>query len=142
VTIESRHPWSLAHHIIAPRVVASQGLYKYYPHTRGSVDFTMVGSSLTFNHFIGSHRGEVYGLESHPERFDMDDWLRPKSWVPGLYTTGQDNTTLGVTGALMSGVLTAHAVLGYGGVSDLLSGRNLVEDLWHLEAQQAKRKQQ
>ena len=64
--------------------------------------------------------------------------------MPGLFTTGQGNATLGVTGALMSGVLTAHAVLdvvvGYGGVSDLLSGRNLVEDLWHLEAQQGGRK--
>jgi all-trans-retinol 13,14-reductase len=76
----------------------------------------------------------VYGLESHPERFDMDDWLRPQTHIDGLYMTGQDVTTLGVTGALMSGVLTAHAVLGYGGLSDVVSGRNLVEDLWHLDA--------
>ena len=48
--------------------ILEEGLYKFYPHTRGTVDFTMVGSSLTFNHYIRSHRGEVYGLESHPDQ--------------------------------------------------------------------------
>ena len=46
--------------------------------TRGHVTHTSVGSSLTFNHYLNSHRGEVYGLESHPERFEEDDWLRPE----------------------------------------------------------------
>ena len=121
------------------RRILEEGLYKYYPQTRGKVDFTMVGSSLTFNYYLRSHRGEVYGLESHPERFQADDWLRARSAVPGLYMTGQDVTTLGVTGALMSGIITAHATLGYGGIDDLLSGRNLVEDIWHLEARERTR---
>ena len=119
--------------------ILEEGLYKYYPQTRGKVDFTMVGSSLTFNYYLRSHRGEVYGLESHPERFQADDWLRARSAVPGLYMTGQDVTTLGVTGALMSGIITAHATLGYGGIDDLLSGRNLVEDIWHLEERERAR---
>ena len=93
-----------------------------------------MGSPLTFNHYLNSERGEVYGLESHPARFCEDDWLRPETPLPGLLLTGQDITTLGVTGALMSGILTAHAALGYGGASDIASGRNLVEDLWHLDA--------
>eukprot|EP00294_Goniomonas_avonlea_P002435 CAMPEP_0114569602 /NCGR_PEP_ID=MMETSP0114-20121206/16721_1 /TAXON_ID=31324 /ORGANISM="Goniomonas sp, Strain m" /LENGTH=99 /DNA_ID=CAMNT_0001756507 /DNA_START=16 /DNA_END=311 /DNA_ORIENTATION=+ len=94
----------------------------------------MVGSSLTFNFYIGSNRGEVYGLNCNPERFQADDWLRPQTQVPGLFITGQDVTTLGVTGALMGGILTAHSALGYGSVIDLLSGRNLVEDIMHLDA--------
>jgi all-trans-retinol 13,14-reductase len=93
----------------------------------------MTGSSLTFNHYLGSHYGEVYGLEGAPERFQVKDWLRPRTDIKGLYMTGQDVTTLGVTGALMSGILTAHSCLGYGGVSDLISGRNLIEDIWHLD---------
>ena len=117
-----------------------EGLYHWYPQLKGKVDFTLVGSPLTFNHYIGSHRGEVYGLESHPDRFANDDWLRPQTPTKGLFLTGQDVTTLGVTGALMSGVLTAHAVLGYGSVLDILSGRNLVEDLWHLDAREKKKK--
>ena len=100
------------------RRILEEGLYKFYPHTRGKVDFTMVGSSLTFNHYSRSQKGEVYGLEAAPERFQADDWLRPQTDVPGLFLTGQDVTTVGVTGALMGGILTAHACLGYGGPVD------------------------
>ena len=67
------------------------------------------------------------------ERFQINDWLRPKTDIPGLYLTGCDITTLGVTSGLMSGVLTAHVVAGYGNVMDMLSGRNMIEDLWHLD---------
>jgi all-trans-retinol 13,14-reductase len=56
--------------------ILEEGLYKYYPATRGKVKHTSVGTSVTFNHFLNSERGEVYGLESHPERFELDDWLR------------------------------------------------------------------
>jgi hypothetical protein len=44
-------------------------------------------------------------MDSGPERFESNDWLRPQSEVPGLFMTGVDITTLGVTGALMSGAL-------------------------------------
>ena len=119
------------------RRILEEGLYHHYPQCRGKVRHTSVGSSLTFNHYLNSERGEVYGLEAHPERFEAEDWLRPETPLPGLFLTGQDVTTLGVTGALMSGILTAHSVLGYGGPLDLASGRNLVEDLWHLDAKNA-----
>jgi len=121
--------------------ILEEGLYHYYPQTRGKVVHTDVGSPVTFNYYIGSRRGEVYGLDcSAAGRYVSDDWLRPKTQIPGVYLTGQDVTTSGVTGALMAGVLTAHSVLGYGGVLDILSGRNLVEDLWHLDAKQGKSK--
>ena len=104
-------------------------LFEYYPQCRDAVDFTLVGSPLTFNHYIGSSAGEVYGLDGTCDRFQINDWLRPETDIPGLYLTGCDVTTLGITGGLMSGVLTAHAVLGYGTVWDLITGRNLVSDI-------------
>lgn len=118
--------------------ILEEGLYHYYPQTRGKVTLTMTGSALTFNHYIGSHRGEALGLDSPPARFQAgphQEWLRPR--MPGIqggFQTGVDITTLGVTGGLMAGILTAHDILGYGTLPDLLSGRNLVEDLWHLDA--------
>merc|ERR1711972_668709 len=92
--------------------------------------------ALTFNHFIGSQRGEAYGMACHDARFSENDWLRPATPVSGLWMTGQDVAVAGVTGALMSGVLSAMAVLGYGSLLDIMSGRNIVEDLWHLDSQE------
>ena len=59
--------------------------------------------------------------------------MRPETPIKNLYLTGQDICTLGFTGALMGGILTAHSILGYGSLMDLLSGRNLITDLIKLE---------
>ena len=53
-------------------------LFKYYPKCRNAVDFTLVGSPLTFNYYIGSSKGEVYGLDGSCNRFQINDWLRPE----------------------------------------------------------------
>lgn len=116
--------------------ILNEGLYTMWPQTKGHVEYSALGTSLTYNHFIGSVRGEAYGLDCHPERFKEDDWLRPQTDIPGLFMTGQDVALFGIAGALMSGVLSTMSVLGYGGVTDLMSGRNIVEDLWHLDAQE------
>lgn len=109
--------------------ILNEGLYHYYPKTKGKVKYCEVGSPLTFNHYINSQRGECYGLDNKPIRYQHDDWLTPTTSIKGLYMTGQDITTLGVTGALMAGVLTAHSVLGYGTILDIVSGRNLIKDM-------------
>ena len=53
----------------------------------------------------------------------FDPWtlsqLRPDTDVPGLFLTGQDVLTAGITGALMSGVLTAGSVLNRHVLGDL-----------------------
>ena len=109
--------------------ILEEGLYHYYPKTRGKVVYKEVGTPLTFNHYIGSQRGEAYGLENTPIRFQENDWLKPETHIKNLYQTGQDITTLGITGAMMSGLLTASNVLGYGTFSDILAQRNLIRDL-------------
>ena len=55
--------------------------------------------------------------------------LVPRTPTKNLYLTGQDITTLGITGALMSSIVTAHSILGYGTIMDLLTGRNFINDL-------------
>lgn len=117
--------------------ILEEGLHHMWPQTRGHVTYTSLATSLSYNHFIGSMRGEAYGLNSKADRFDPKDWLRPETAVPGLYMTGQDVAVFGFAGAVMSGVLTAMSMLNYGSVLDLLSGRNIVEDLWHLDASEA-----
>ena len=46
-----------------------------------------------------------------PYRFQVDDLLRPKTDINGLYLTGQDIVTVGLAGALASGVLTSSVIL-------------------------------
>ena len=59
--------------------------------------------------------GEIYGLDHNPERFEQD-WLKPKTRIPGLYLTGQDVMTCGVVGAMVGGLLTTVAISGLKGL--------------------------
>jgi len=106
-----------------------ESLFKHYPQCKGKIDYMKVGTPLTFNHFIASTKGEVYGLNCLPGRFSKNDWLTPETHIKNLYMTGQDITTLGFSGALMSGVLTANALLGYGTPMDILLKRDLIKDI-------------
>ena len=57
--------------------------------------------------------GEIYGLEHSPARFNLTS-LQPKSTIRGLYLAGQDIVTVGVGGALASGMLCATQILKFG----------------------------
>ncbi len=108
-----------------------EGLYKYYPKSKGKVLHYEVGTPLTNQFYLGAYSGEGYGLNSSVYRFSEGHELKPETSIKGLYLTGQDICTLGFTGALMGGVLTAHSILGYGTLLDVLTDRNLINDLMH-----------
>ena len=105
-------------------------LYKYYPKTKDKVTYYSIGTPLTNQHYFGVINGEGYGLKSTSERYSSFD-LKPETKIKNLYLTGQDICTLGFTGALMGGVLTAHSVLGYGTFFDIIYDRNLITDLYN-----------
>ena len=86
-------------------------LYEKLPHLRDRVDYYEVSTPLSTNWFGGYHQGELYGLAHTSERMQQD-WLRPKTRIPGLWLTGQDILTCGVTGAMMAGMLTAMSLVG------------------------------
>ena len=56
-------------------------------------------------------KDEMYGLDHSPDRF-RQRWLRPQSSTKKFYFVGQDITTVGVSSALFSGLLTPSTVLG------------------------------
>jgi all-trans-retinol 13,14-reductase len=86
-------------------------LYDKLPHLRGKVDYYEVSTPLSTNWFGGYQRGELYGLEHSQQRLKQD-WLRPKTTIPGLWLTGQDVLTAGVTGAMMAGLITTMSMVG------------------------------
>ena len=82
---------------------------RYFPALAPMVVARELSTPLTTSSFIGSQQGAIYGLEVTPRRF-LSESLRAKTPVPGLYLTGQDIVTPGVTGAMMGGVLAAAAL--------------------------------
>jgi len=112
----------------------NEGLLRFYPHLKDKIAYHSIGTPLTIQHYLGSVNGEAYGLDCNSARFDAQTGihLEPRTGVEGLYLTGQDVCTLGFTGALMGGCLTASEILGYGTLSDLWFNRNLIDDLTKL----------
>ena len=94
-------------------------LYEKVPNTRGQVDYYEVSTPLSTNWFGGYQRGELYGLDHTPQRMSQN-WLRPKTSIPGLWLTGQDTLTCGVTGAMMSGMVTTLRMVGARKMAPLL----------------------
>jgi all-trans-retinol 13,14-reductase len=85
-------------------------LYQTVPQIRGRVVHYELSTPLSTRHFAHYSEGEIYGLEHTPARFQQR-FLRPQTPIKGLFLTGQDIVTVGVGGALFSGVLTATKVL-------------------------------
>ena len=71
----------------------------------------MLNCRPAFNtHFCNYEKGEIYGLEHDPRRFEQRV-LRPRTRLGQFFLTGQDVATAGVGGAMIGGVLCASAIL-------------------------------
>jgi all-trans-retinol 13,14-reductase len=106
-----------------------EGLFKYFPNLRNKVVDVSFGTPLSTQFYLNTYHGESYGLDMNEYRLLDTNELRPKTSINNLYLTGQDICTLGVTGAMMGGVLTANVVAGYDNLIDLCMGNNIVKDL-------------
>ena len=105
-----------------------QGFRKVFPKLEKYIVHSSVGTPLTTNHFLGTTQGECYGRSATPSRWLCPD-LSPYTPVANLLLTGQDIVTLGLTGAAISGYLTANVLAGYGGWENILLQREIVLDL-------------
>ena len=89
-------------------------LYRKLPHLEGKVDYYELSTSLSTDWFCRYTKGEIYGLDHDPQRFEQD-WLRPRTEVTGLYLAGQDVMSCGVVGAMVGGLLAVVAAGGWRG---------------------------
>jgi all-trans-retinol 13,14-reductase len=92
------------------------------PSIAGKIDFAELSTPLTTRHFMNYQQGEAYGLAATPERFRARS-LTPHTSIRNLYLTGQDVVSLGITGAMMGGVVAASAILGRNLVSKVTKPR-------------------
>jgi len=88
-----------------------QHLYEKLPQLKGRVDYFEVSTPLSTGHFCAYNYGELYGLDHDPVRLQQT-WLGPRTRFRGLWLTGQDVLTCGVTGAMMAGLLTTASIIG------------------------------
>lgn len=84
---------------------------RYNAGFRDLVEYSELGTPLTFEHFTAAPSGAIYGYPGTPERY-RKSWLAPATPVRNLYLTGSDAGTHGILGALFGGVLAASRVLG------------------------------
>jgi all-trans-retinol 13,14-reductase len=68
-----------------------------------------LSTPLSTTFFTRAPFGAIYGLEATPRRF-LNPRLRTRTPVKGLYLAGGDVATLGVTGALIGGILAAGTI--------------------------------
>ncbi len=85
-------------------------MYEYLPQLKGKVDYYELSTPLSTKHFCNYQKGELYGLNHTPERFQQD-FLRVHTPIKNLYLTGQDVVSAGIGGALAGGMITASAIL-------------------------------
>jgi all-trans-retinol 13,14-reductase len=86
-----------------------EALFKLEPHLRDKVAYYELSTPLTTKHFVNYEKGEIYGIDHSPQRFQQT-FLRPHTPVKNFYLTGQDIVTAGIGGALFAGLLTASAM--------------------------------
>ena len=94
--------------ILSKRIINQ--VYHYCPHLKDEVSYYELSTPLSTKNLANYEFGELYGIEHDSKRFNQK-WLKPKTPIKNLYLTGQDILTVGLTGALASGVLTSSVIL-------------------------------
>jgi all-trans-retinol 13,14-reductase len=82
---------------------------KHVPELMKLVKHYELGTPLSTTFFTRAPQGAIYGLEPTPQRFGTKS-LRTRTPIRGLYLAGADVATLGVTGALIGGILAAGTI--------------------------------
>ncbi|HHG85500.1 MAG TPA: NAD(P)/FAD-dependent oxidoreductase, partial [Bacteroidetes bacterium] len=68
-----------------------------------------LSTPLSANYFTKAEKGAIYGLKASPARFTCSE-LRTRTPIKNFLMSGVDIASLGVVGAMTSGVLTATAL--------------------------------
>lgn len=82
-----------------------------HPGFQELVEYSELGTPLTFEYFTAAPSGSIYGYPGTPEKY-RNRWLGPETPIRNLYLTGSDVALLGIMGALMGGVITASRLIG------------------------------
>jgi phytoene dehydrogenase-like protein len=88
------------------------------PGFREEVVYAELSTPLSMESFTGHRDGAVYGFPGIPRRYDLKT-LGPKTPIKGLSLVGADAGSLGITGAMMGGILGVASQHGLGILSPI-----------------------
>ncbi|CAK4692530.1 unnamed protein product [Aphanomyces euteiches] len=77
--------------------------------SRDSIEVAELGTALTNDYYLGTHRGAIYGLGHTPARY-ASDVVNPRTPIANLFLSGQDALNCGIVAATYSGFMTAAIV--------------------------------
>ncbi|CAG9981430.1 unnamed protein product [Clonostachys byssicola] len=81
------------------------------PGLKASILYSELSTPLSVEDYVSSPGGGIYGLKGTPEKYrNWSILTRPR--ISGLFLSGSDMSCLGVSGAMMGGVMAASQVLG------------------------------
>ena len=103
-------------------------IFQTLPKLKNKIDYYELSTPLSTKTMMNYDNGELYGLEHTPSRF-RQRWLRPETPIKGLFLTGQDITTVGLTGALFSGLLTCSAIFKKNFYKEIIRPWNIIDPL-------------
>jgi phytoene dehydrogenase-like protein len=82
---------------------------RYFPSLVPMVTFSDLSTPLTTVAYTGHEQGSIYGLETTPRRM-LSRALNAKTPIQGLYLSGQDAMSPGITGAMFGGAFAAASI--------------------------------
>ena len=82
---------------------------RHFPGLSPMVTFRELSTPLTTVSFTGHEKGSFYGLETTPRRM-LSQALNAKTPIQGLYLSGQDVVSPGITGAMFGGAMAAASI--------------------------------
>ena len=84
-------------------------LRRWLPDLMDKLVYYELSTPLTTQDYTRASQGAIYGLEATPERFTCKA-LRTRTPIKSFFMTGIDVASLGVVGAMTSGMLTAATI--------------------------------
>ncbi len=82
---------------------------RYFPGLAPMITFRELSTPLPTVAFTGHERGSFYGLETTPRRM-LSRALNAQTPIPGLFLSGRDVMSPGISGAMFGGAFAAASI--------------------------------
>jgi phytoene dehydrogenase-like protein len=83
---------------------------KQFPHIRDHIDAYYTSTPLTWRDYTGTRSGSAYGIIKDYNK-PLESLILPRTQIPNLFLTGQNNSVHGILGVTISSVVTCSEII-------------------------------